>query len=270
MKGYREYMDRQQVSPALHDRLLALEQTVEPKPASTPRRRWQPVLAMAACLCVVLGLGWGAWSSLSGGGMFVLGSSAGSSAAADTAAPATDDSAAQSFEEAAEAAPESIEPTDQEDRLASGAACDDAAPETANLEEAGENASDGGAPESEGAKAELTPPEDALLPGWLPEGYVLTGAEALDSAHCYRLTWTDSDGCQLTLEYAYTNQAPEDSAWPVYAWSEVDWETVPQGEPRDGVWGFGLYSGDLGCYFQFTTTGEDHEALWQVAHSMVR
>ena len=63
MKGYRDYMDRQQVSPALHDKLLALEQQeIQPKPQS--RQRWQPALAMAACLCLVLGVCWG-WNVLS-------------------------------------------------------------------------------------------------------------------------------------------------------------------------------------------------------------
>ena len=64
MKGYRDYMDRQQVSPALHDRLLALEQQQKAPQSIQPLKRWQPVLATAACLCLVLGVCW-SWSALS-------------------------------------------------------------------------------------------------------------------------------------------------------------------------------------------------------------
>lgn len=262
MKGYRNYMDRQQVSPALHDRLLSLEQAAGPSKAPHSRRRWQPVLTMAACLCVVLGLGWGAWSGVFGGGRFALGSSNSSGAA--EAPAAAEPTEAESEEVMEETADQGRFTSD----AAGAAAYDDAAQDTAEQESAAEHKEDGASPDAQAS--ELLPPEDALIPGWLPEGYTLSAVEVLAQEHCYRLTWTSSDGSALTLEYAYTDQAPEDSLWPVYEWTDADWDTVPQGNTQDGVWGFGLYSSDLGCYYQFTTTSEDHEALWQVAHSMVR
>lgn len=50
MNHYQTYMDRQQVTPELHDRLLAME---APKTA----RRWQTYAALAACAAVIVGLG---------------------------------------------------------------------------------------------------------------------------------------------------------------------------------------------------------------------
>lgn len=251
MKGYRDYMDRQQVSPALHDKLLALEQQeIQPKPQS--RQRWQPALAMAACLCLVLGVCWG-WNALSPA----------KNAAMDTAVEYAMDDAAVREESAA--AQEDTDRTIPE-TTAAGTAEDAAAPEAAEgalVEEAVAEE----APEDEAAKAALTPPEDALLPGWLPEGYVLTQAEQDESGRC-RLAWSDGAG-EITLEYAFTDQPPAELGWPVYDRETADWETVSQAEEQDGVWGFCLYDKDPACWQCFTTTG-DHEALWDVAQSLKR
>lgn len=56
MKHYSEYMDRQVVSEALHERLLALD---TPKSAG----HWQRYAAMAACLAVIVGLGVRRWTA---------------------------------------------------------------------------------------------------------------------------------------------------------------------------------------------------------------
>lgn len=56
MNYYSDYMDRQTVSPALHDALLALE---------APKRTgsWQKYAALAACFAVVVGLGVWRWTA---------------------------------------------------------------------------------------------------------------------------------------------------------------------------------------------------------------
>lgn len=56
MKYYVNYMDRQTVSPALHEALLDLE-------APRPKRHWQSYAALAACLAVVVGLGVWRWTA---------------------------------------------------------------------------------------------------------------------------------------------------------------------------------------------------------------
>ena len=56
MNYYSDYMDRQTVSPALHERLLALD---------APKRteHWQKYAALAACLAVIAGLGVWRWTA---------------------------------------------------------------------------------------------------------------------------------------------------------------------------------------------------------------
>lgn len=252
MKGYRDYMDRQQVSPALHDRLLALEQQQKAPQSIQPLKRWQPVLATAACLCLVLGVCW-SWSALSPA----------AHSAAGTAEYAMDDSAVWKETDAA-----------QED--ADGSISETAA-DAGTADEAAELEAEESAPAQEAfvedtmeegtADKALTPPEDALLPGWLPEGYFLTQAKPDESGRC-RLTWSDGTD-EITLEYAFAGQPPEELGLPVYDRETADWETVSQAEEQNGVWGFCLFDKDLGCWQCFTTTG-DHEALWDVAQSMTR
>lgn len=242
MKGYRDYMDRQQVSPALHDKLLALEQReIQHKPQ--PRKRWQPVLAMAACLCLVLGVCW-SWSTFSPA----------AHSAASTAEYAMDDAAVWEETDAAqEDADESIPETAAAASTAGGAAEPEAFVEDTI--------------EDEAAKEALTLPEGVLLPGWLPEGYALTQAEQDESGRC-RLTWSNGTD-EITLEYAFAGQPPEELDWPVFDSETADWATVSQAEGQDALWGFCLYDKDLACWQCFTTTG-DHKTLWDVAQSMTR
>lgn len=251
MKGYRDYMDRQQVSPALHDKLLALEQReIQHKPQ--PRKRWQPVLAMAACLCLVLGVCW-SWSTFSPA----------AHSAASTAEYAMDDDAVWEETDAAqEDADESIPET------AAAASIADEADEPKVEESApAQEAFVEDTTEDEAAKEALTLPEGVLLPGWLPEGYALTQAEQDESGRC-RLTWSNGTD-EITLEYAFAGQPPEELDWPVFDSETANWETVSQAEEQDGVWGFCLYDKDLACWQCFTTAG-DHKTLWDVAQSMTR
>ncbi|MGM9537823.1 MAG: hypothetical protein ACI3VN_05780 [Candidatus Onthomonas sp.] len=257
MKGYREYMDRQQVSPALHDRLLALEQQQKAVEPAQPPKYWKPVLAMAACVCLVLGMSWGRSLFSS------------SDSAASTVEYAMDAAAQEALEEEAadEAISETASPSEdagaffaESASAADKAEAEDSIPSEETFEE---DASEDAMPESA-----LAPPEDALLPGWLPEGYSLTAVETGTDAHCYRLIWSDGTE-EIILEYAYAPQPPEELPWPVYDREAADWETVSQEEEQDGVWGFCLYDKDLICWQCFTTTG-DHETLWKVAQSMTR
>lgn len=255
MKGYRNYMDRQQVSPALHDKLLALEQQQKVPRTSQPIAHWKPVLAMAACLCLVLGIG-----------LFQANRGARDQVSADTAEFSMDanTAAAQSSSANDCAAPE--DPLLEDGKMADDSMLETAAPESA---EAAEDSADAGAAaERPDTSSDQTPPEDALLPAWLPEGYLLCSAEPLEQAHCYRLTWSDGTD-EITLEYAYASQPPENLDWPVYDCAAADWDTVSQAETQDGVWGFCLYDQELPGWQCFTTTG-DHETLWDVAQSMAR
>ena len=251
MKGYRDYMDRQQVSPALHDKLLALEQQQKAQQKNQPPKRWQPVLAMAACLCLVLGVCWG-WSALSPA----------AHSAASTAEYAMDDAAWEETAAAQEDVDESIPET------AAAASIADEADEPKVEESApAQEAFVEDTTEDEAAKEALTLPEGVLLPGWLPEGYALTQAEQDESGRC-RLTWSNGTD-EITLEYAFAGQPPEELDWPVFDSETANWETVSQAEEQDGVWGFCLYDKDLACWQCFTTAG-DHKTLWDVAQSMTR
>ena len=64
MRYYRDYMDRQQVSGALHDRLIGLE---IPKVSGTKTGRWPKVAALAACCVLAVGLGMWQLGTLEGG-----------------------------------------------------------------------------------------------------------------------------------------------------------------------------------------------------------
>ena len=150
MKGYRDYMDRQQVSPALHDRLLTLEQQQKAQQKNQPRKRWQPVLAMAACLCLVLGVCW-SWSTFSPA----------AHSAASTAEYAMDDAAVWEETDAAqEDADESIPETAAAASTAGGAA-EPEAEESAPAQEAFVEDTI----EDEAAKEALTLPEHQFTLG---------------------------------------------------------------------------------------------------------
>lgn len=64
MRYYRDYMDRQQVNGALHDRLIGLE---IPKGSGTKTGRWPKVAALAACCVLAVGLGMWQLGTLEGG-----------------------------------------------------------------------------------------------------------------------------------------------------------------------------------------------------------
>lgn len=246
MNHYRDYMDRQQVSPALHDRILALEQTVPAPSKNSARRRWQPALVLAACLCLVLGLGW--WR---------LNGSMGSTGAAGEGALGFTENTSSSFASEGSQAAQAAD-------MAGAADVEEAAPEAAQ-----EQTADTATATQEDAREEaLAPPADALLPQWLPEGYVFAQAEVLDESGGYRLIWQDGQGNEITLSYTYTDTMPEYTDWPVYAVEDADWTTVSQGDAVEGVWGFCLYDSNLGCCLEWTTTSGDHQALWETAQSL--
>lgn len=57
MKYYKEYMDRQHISPEGHQKLLELARTAPPAAERRPSRPWIKYGALAACCALVLGLG---------------------------------------------------------------------------------------------------------------------------------------------------------------------------------------------------------------------
>lgn len=247
MNRYQDYMDRQRVSPALHDRILALEQTVPAPQKVSPRRRWQPALVLAACLCLVLGLGW--WQ---------LNGSMGSTGATGKGDFGFTGTASSSFSAEGSQAAQAAD-------TAGAAGAEDTAPEMAPEEETADTAT---VTQEAASDEALTPPADALLPQWLPEGYTLTQVEALEEPGCYHLVWQDGEGDEIALSYTYTDTMPEDTVWPVYPAETADWATVSQGDAVDGLWGFCLYDSNLGCCLEWTTTGTDYHALWQTAQSL--
>lgn len=245
MKGYQQYMSRQQVSPDLHCRLLALEQTV-PVSKPRPRRvRWQSAALLAACLCLVLGLSWGGLT-----GRFSMGSGNAGAAADNAAAQTTESSQAPEAAQTAEnagGADQGSEPTQ------------DAPPESGSTQET-EGA---GLPQTEEAGAEDVDGESVFpLPSWLPEGYVLTQSQTWEDGSKLSMTWENSQGEQITLTY---ETVPQASDWPTYPWEEAGWDTLSQIAPQDGLWGFCLQGQDL--WLECTTTG-DQETLWQVVQSI--
>lgn len=244
MKGYHQYMDRQQVSAALHSRLLALEQTV-PVPKPKPRRvRWQSVALLAACLCLVLGLSWRGFVGLSSTG-------AGDAAAAG-------DTTAESSQ-----APETSQMAEGTGDTNGGPAVQDSVPEAEEAGQAQEAVPESGLPQTEGAAAEDTGEEERFsLPNWLPEDYVLTQSQTWEDGSKLRVTWENSQGEGITLTY---ETVPQESDWPTYPWAEANWDTLAQIAPQDGLWGFCLQGQDL--WLECTTTG-DPQTLWQVVQSI--
>lgn len=254
MRGYRDYMDRQQVSPALHDRILALETEAAAAPPARQRRHWAPLAAAAACLCLVLGVGWTL-------GTMRMGSSSApdssmsetASVTADSAEAVSEDAAEAVSEDAAEAAVQSEDVTaDSYDSATTedGAAYDSGA-------ETAEDAA-GSSAETEEAIAEDWP-EEMLTPAWLPEGYSLTAFQELEEGR-YLLSWTGEDGVELQMEYAA--QAAEDCPWP--ALETLD-GTEEAADTADGLQGFTVTDGS--GWYCFTTTG-DLDTLIQVAQSL--
>lgn len=244
MKGYQQYMDRQQVSSALHSRLLALEAT-HPAP-KRPAFRWQPVALLAACLCLVLGLSWNLFrGSLLGAGD--LASTAESTQAWDADGAASGDTAAGAAVESEPPLPQGTQPVQEE----SGPA-EDTAGSTSEEFAASE--------ESDAAEPEVS--ASFPLPGWLPEGYVLTQSQTWEDGSQASYLWMDGAGTQISLTYAW---GPQASDWPAYSWEDLDWETLSRISSQDGSWGFCLETEDL--WIQCVTTGEP-EVLWQVVQSL--
>lgn len=244
MRTYERYMDRQTVSPSLHNQLLALEQRVPDKKSSSPS--WRRAAVLAACLCLLVGLGW-------------FGRRAGLGSGGDNAASysmTAEDTSAQTTEAAADVAGEAGEE----------AAADEAGEEAAEEElEAPRTEEPAEWTETEDcASAEKTYawPENAVLPGWLPEGYTLTETEAGED--WYSLVWTSQDGEEITVEYGLGTLDTANVLYPVFPAGTTWEEAAEQVREIEGRWGFFLeYDGSWRC---FITTGDCQE-LWQVAES---
>lgn len=256
MNSYRDYMDRQTVSPELHQKLIDLEKGAKQSKKRTAR--WQPAAAMAACLCVILGLGWFGRQAVSGGS---------SSQTSMDAAATAQEAGAVAFEtedSASDMALESNVSTETADTTAKTA--DTAEDETANFPE--ENEEFLVLPEAfDDQWAEKELPEAVVLPGWLPEGYALTEFTMLETLEDgYSLTWTGEDGCRIIMSWGPGGLETADVLFPVYEAGTADWETISADlENQTGEIGFFLTYGD--CWRCFTTTG-DPWVLWQVAESI--
>lgn len=90
MKYYRSYMDRQEVSAAVHNRLMNLDISSPSTPSKSTRRPWAACGALAACAALVIGVG--VWKLVPGS---VPGPEAGPPAVVNTDAPAQTGTAGQ-------------------------------------------------------------------------------------------------------------------------------------------------------------------------------
>lgn len=96
-RKYQQYMDRQMVSPELHQRLLALEnQQTREKPVVRPVR-WQRWAALAASLVFVVGVG------IFAAGRFSLGKAAVEESVSQTVSEAEEEAVEESADAAVEA-----------------------------------------------------------------------------------------------------------------------------------------------------------------------
>ncbi|MCD7734451.1 MAG: hypothetical protein LUH48_04880 [Clostridiales bacterium] len=234
MNAYKSYMDRQSVSSNLHRRLLALEYPPETKEKPVP---WGRYVALAACLCVVVGIGWFVWSMPDFNGM-------------DSAFVSEDSSTAVMEEIAEDTAEEEIveEFWDSEESAAAD----------------GETGTDTTAAMAEDSAEEESATEDApwLIPGWLPDGYGLTeSAEAEDG---YALLWTDDAGGELTLIWHNSLESCPETALTAEALAETDWAEAVR-EDENGASVLELLCED--GWLELTFTG-DGETLWSVAVSL--
>ncbi|MCD8047004.1 MAG: hypothetical protein LUD80_00120 [Clostridiales bacterium] len=205
---------------------------------------WGRYVALAACLCVVVGIGWFVWPMLGFNGM-------------DDAFVSEDSSTAVMEEIAEDTAEEEIveEFWDSEE----SAAAEDGETGTDTTAAMAEDSA-----EEESAVEEESATEDApwLIPGWLPDGYGLT--ESTEAEDGYTLLWTDGAGGELTLTWHNRLEDCPETALAAEALGETDWAgSVRQDE--NGVSVLELLCED--GWLELTFTG-DGETLWSVAVSL--
>ncbi|MCC8128537.1 MAG: hypothetical protein LIO51_01160 [Clostridiales bacterium] len=236
MSAYKSYMDRQSVSSDLHRRLLELEHQPRKSQKLIP---WGRYMALAACLCVVVGLGWFVWAMSDLNGM--------------DAVFVSEDSSTAVMEEAAEDT--AVEENTVEEFWDSD--------ESAVAEEE-ETETDITADMAEDSAEEETATEDApwLLPGWLPDGYSLT--ERAETEDGYTLLWTDGAGGELTLTWHGITESCPETALAAEVLAETDWTEAVR-EDEDGVSVLELLC--EGGWLELTFTG-DGETLWSVINSL--
>lgn len=255
MSGYRDYMDRQQVSKDLHDRLLKLEQqqTAQKKPSGF---RWQRAAALAACLCLVVGLGWFGLRAFAG-----VGGSGFNGAAADCAAP-----------EAIEEEGAAEEPAAQYDMDEAVTA------ESAPLEEPGEAPAEEAEDTTlweEAASEEAAPKEEtdivASYYGYLsysPEGYTFEGVEEYEDTQILR--WKSETGDRITAQRIFASNETlrgglTDQGYPIYLGESEDWKSDDAPQSGEMGWGFVLDWGDM---LEIYTSTEGPEGLWVVVEEL--
>ncbi|MCD8384368.1 MAG: hypothetical protein LUC39_05350 [Clostridiales bacterium] len=234
MSAYKGYMDRQSVSSDLHRRLLELDGWTPEAQKPIP---WGRYVALAACLCVVVGIGWFVWPMLDNNRTGDVGISADCSTAV--------------MEEVAE---DTVEEETAEEFW------DDAESEMVEDSEITADTTDEAAEDW----AEESATEDApwLISGWLPDGYSLT--ESTETEDGYTLLWTDGAGGELTLTWHDRLEDCPETALAAEALGEMDWA----GSVRQDENGMSVL--ELLCedgWLELTFTG-DGETLWSVAVSL--
>ncbi|MCD7761289.1 MAG: hypothetical protein LUH16_05890 [Clostridiales bacterium] len=235
MSAYKSYMDRQSVSSDLHRRLLELDSQAPETQKPVP---WGRYAALAACLCVVVGVGWFVWAMRDFNGM--------------DAAFVSEDSSTAVMEQMAEDTAEEETVEEFWDSEKSAAAED------------WENETDTTADMTEDGAEEESATEDAswLIPGWLPDGYSLT--ESGETEDGYTLLWTDAAGGELTLTWHDRLESCPETALAAEALAETDWAEAVR-EDENGASVLELLCED--GWLELTFTG-DGEALWSVAVSL--
>ncbi|MCD8382501.1 MAG: DUF4367 domain-containing protein [Clostridiales bacterium] len=254
MSTYKSYMDRQHVSSDLHQRLLELERQPRTERKPIP---WGRYVALAACLCVAVGIGWFVWPMLDAGGMDSGWAVSSDSASAETVEMTEDTATEETTEEAGDEVfwdgAESAAAEDDEAAAdtAEKAAADSAEEETTVTET-----------ETEAETEAETEDEAWLIPGWLPDGYSL--AETTVTENGYTLYWVDDDGGELTLTWHETAEDCPETALTEDQMAETDWTEAVR-EDGDGVSVLELVYGD--GWLELTFTG-DGETLWSVGSSL--
>lgn len=263
MKSYRDYMDRQQVSSDLHQRLLELQQQ-QNAPKRSHAAQWKKLAALAASLCVVVGLGWFSMTRLGLGGS--------SEAACDTAA--AEEPAAYASSET------SNEAYDDADSVMA-----DMPAEAAPMEEEGvigDTAAQepGEEPQTEAASEEWAEEDSAKVTddgeaitgtyGYLsysPEGYTLAFTE--ESEDTQVICWEKGDDritAQRMLAPIETLRGDlEEQGYPVYAGDSEDWKSADAAAQGQQGWGFVL---DWGEMLEFYTSTEGPDDLWIIVEEL--
>ncbi|MBQ9165776.1 MAG: hypothetical protein IJX71_02445 [Oscillospiraceae bacterium] len=257
MRGYRDYMDRQQVSADLHDRLLKLEQQ-QNAPKKNSGFRWQRVAALAASLCLVVGLGWFGLQMLEG-----MGGMSANETAADCAVPEAAQEEAETDNASAEYA--------ADDAMTEEAASTEGAP----MEEPGEApAADMPADyagQDEPAAEEAASIEDEFGSGFLsysPEGYTFEGTEEYEDTQILR--WKSETGDRITVQriFAFNETLRgglSDQGYPIYLAESEDWKRDDAAQSGEMGWGFVLDWGDM---LEVYTSTEGPEGLWVVVEDL--